>query len=110
MISWDNYTSKKQAAYCAACNHPCSNRLFYCLILIQLPRHHRHFHFTDRLRDLDLTRTGFSAIESRMTARRTIRLAHDLQAFGGGFVSAVEDKAMRGYKRSGAEVMVTGPE
>jgi len=45
-----------------------------------------------------------------VTARHARCLADDVQALGGRLVAAVEDEAVRGHERGGAEVIVTGPE
>src|SRR5512147_1148957 len=62
--------------------------------LLDLPRQCRHLQFTDRLRDLNVTRTGVRAVIDRVAARKTVRFADDLHPFGSGFIAAVEDKAM----------------
>ena len=77
---------------------------------LHLPRYRRHLQLTDRLRDLDLTRAGHRAVEHGMTARHARSLADDFQALRGGFVAVIEDEAVRGDERGGAEVIVTGPE
>ena len=108
----DNKCKKQQSANK---NSPYSsyglftNPSHYSLSLIQLPRHHGHLHFTDSLRDLDITRTGFSTVIRRVTARNAICLAQDLQTQIGGFIAAVEDKAMRSHDRGGTVILAIRP-
>lgn len=85
----------------------------YCSLitaLLHLPRNRRHLQLANRLRDLNLTRTGHRAVERGVTARDAACLADNVQTLRSGLVAAVENEAMCRHQRGGAEIIVTGPE
>src|SRR5581483_8462357 len=76
---------------------------------ISAREHQRALDFLDRLGHLDAPRAGFRAVERRPAAPHPVDLVEDLQSFGGGLVSAVEDEPVRVDDRRGAEVVAFVP-
>src|SRR6516164_977266 len=72
--------------------------------------HDRALDLLDRLRDFDAARAGFGAVERRPAPPDAVDLVQDLEALGGGLVTAVEDEPVRVDDGGRTVVLALAPE
>src|SRR6516165_9435710 len=72
--------------------------------------HDRALDLLDRLRDFDAARAGFGAVERRPAPPDAVDLVQDLEALGGGLVTAVEDEPVRVDYGGRTVVLALAPE
>src|SRR5690242_1173903 len=71
--------------------------------------HQRAFDLLNRLCHLDAARTRLRAVERGAATPDAVDLVEDVEAFGSGFIAAVEDEPVRVDDRGGPEVAALAP-